>query len=102
MGLLYSVPTQSRWQQPGLVGNQNCRNYIAGTDEPSLLLSGGTDKKPPRARGYAEDDIVGGTCGEGGKAGPWGLKAGSNGAVRYHKKSKLGRAGVMIVGRNAL
>lgn len=49
---------------------------------PVVFLSGGTDKKPPRARGYAEDDIVGGICGEGGKAGPRELKAGSNGAVR--------------------
>ncbi|CAM9295206.1 unnamed protein product [Ectocarpus sp. 12 AP-2014] len=48
-------------------------------------IPGGTDKTPPRARGFAEDDIVGGICGEGGKGGPWELRPGSNGAVRIHK-----------------
>ncbi|CAM9728738.1 unnamed protein product [Scytosiphon promiscuus] len=48
-------------------------------------VSGGTNKAPPRARGFSEDDIVGGICGEGGEAGPSDIKPGNNGAVRIHK-----------------
>lgn len=55
------------------------------------FLAGGTDKKPPRARGYAEDDLVGGICGEGGEAGPWELKPGNNGAVRQESRGFGGK-----------
>ena len=43
---------------------------------------GGTDRTPPRARGFSEADILDGICGEGGKAGPRELNPGNNGAVR--------------------
>ncbi|CAM9256179.1 unnamed protein product [Ascophyllum nodosum] len=49
------------------------------------LTPGGTDRAPPRARGRDEDDIVGGVCGAGGKAGPWELNPGKNGAVRLQR-----------------
>ncbi|CAN0480004.1 unnamed protein product, partial [Hapterophycus canaliculatus] len=43
---------------------------------------GGINKTPPRARGFSEEDIVGGVCGEGGEARPSEITPGSNGAVR--------------------
>lgn len=69
------------WGWPKKAGTNHCNSCCCGT-VCAWFPSGGTDKKPPRARGYAEDDIVGGMCGVGGEAGPLELKAGSNGAVR--------------------
>lgn len=47
-----------------------------------LPCAGGADRVPPRARGAAVDDIVGGICGEGGTSGPFDLNPGKSGAVR--------------------
>ena len=48
-------------------------------------LSGGADRIIPKATGIGEWDIVGGTCGEGGKGDPLVLDDGRCGCIRIFR-----------------
>eukprot|EP00904_Undaria_pinnatifida_P002729 jgi/Undpi1/12457/HiC_scaffold_5.g02128.m1 len=75
---------------PGIVGGGGGGSCFVNTALVADLVilqgiadrPGGTDRTPPRARGFSEADILDGICGEGGKAGPRELNPGNNGAVR--------------------